>query len=301
MDFLYWLQQQRTPLGESAFGMITHLGSDIILIAALCMMLWMFGRRAALRLAISYAGTGMLNQLVKIVFAVPRPWLLDDRLSPVESALPGASGYSFPSGHSQTATCLFTSIALYFKKRWLYIVSALSIAAVMLSRMYLGVHTLWDVSIGCALSLMLTIVISRLLTRAERSPNYIKYVCMGGLAGSVVMVAVIAFKASQGTPANMLSDITMVAGAALGFVCGLHMDARKPEIILPIRLSLPLSIAGIVIVMALKFVLGAVLNALPGVLWQTFVCYALIGLYITGVHPALMRALSGQRIASVNE
>ena len=70
MNFIYWLQQMRTPLGEAVFSVITNFGSDIMMIMALCAFLWIFGRRAALRLAISYAGTGLVNQLLKIIFAV---------------------------------------------------------------------------------------------------------------------------------------------------------------------------------------------------------------------------------------
>ena len=32
MNFIYWLQQMRTPLGEAVFSVITHFGSDIMMI-----------------------------------------------------------------------------------------------------------------------------------------------------------------------------------------------------------------------------------------------------------------------------
>ena len=98
MNFIYWLQQMRTPLGEAVFSVITHFGSDIMMIMALCAFLWIFGRRAALRLAISYAGTGLVNQLLKIIFAVPRPWVLDDRIVPAQSAVKGRTATPSPAG-----------------------------------------------------------------------------------------------------------------------------------------------------------------------------------------------------------
>ena len=36
MNFIYWLQQMRTPLGEAVFSVITHFGSDIMMIMVLC-------------------------------------------------------------------------------------------------------------------------------------------------------------------------------------------------------------------------------------------------------------------------
>ena len=180
MNFIYWLQQMRTPLGEAVFSVITHFGSghndDNGAMRVFC---GYFGRRAALRLAISYAGTGLVNQLLKIIFAVPRPWVLDDRIVPAQSAVKGAHGYSFPSGHSQTAACIFTTIAMYFRRKWLTITCAVLVAAVMLSRMYLGVHTPWDVLTGCIVSLILTIIINQLLDRAEHSVNYTLHIYRG--------------------------------------------------------------------------------------------------------------------------
>ena len=68
----------------------------------------------------------------------------------------------------------------------------------MLSRMYLGVHTPWDVLTGCIVSLILTIIINRLLDRAEHSVNYIRYTFIVGVAASVVMVGITIAKALGG-------------------------------------------------------------------------------------------------------
>ena len=293
MNFLYWLQQMRTPMGETVFNVITHLGSDIMMITALCAFLWIFGRRAALRLAISYAGTGLVNQLLKSIFAVPRPWVLDDRIVPAQSALKGAHGYSFPSGHSQTATCIFTTVAMYFRRRWITMVCAIIVAAVMLSRMYLGVHTPWDVLTGCIVSLILTIVINRLLNRAEHSANYIRYTFIVGVAASVVMVVITVIKALGGTSAaESTKSLIEVAGMTLGFVSGLYIDARTPETHLSYRISVPMFVLGMGAVIALRALLKVILGAMPGVLWQDFVRYALVAAYITGVHPAIMRSVA---------
>ena len=293
MNFIYWLQQMRTPLGEAVFSVITHFGSDIMMIMALCAFLWIFGRRAALRLAISYAGTGLVNQLLKIIFAVPRPWVLDDRIVPAQSAVKGAHGYSFPSGHSQTAACIFTTIAMYFRRKWLTITCAVLVAAVMLSRMYLGVHTPWDVLTGCIVSLILTIIINRLLDRAEHSVNYIRYTFIVGVAASVVMVGITIAKALGGAAsAESTKSLCEVAGMTLGFVSGLYIDARTPETRLPYRVSIPMFILGIGVVIALRALLSAILGKLPGALWQDFVRYALVTAYITGVHPAIMRGVA---------
>lgn len=292
MNFLYWLQQFRTPVGETIFSLITHLGSDIMMITALCALLWIFGRKAALRLAISYAGTGMVNQLLKAIFAIPRPWVRDSRIIPAQSALKGAHGYSFPSGHSQTSACLFTTIAMYFKRKWLYIVCAIIVLAVMLSRMYLGIHTPLDVFFGCAISLALTIIINRLLDRAENSPNYIRYTFIVGAAASLIMIIITIMKTIGGAAASESKSLIEVAGMALGFVSGLYFESRKPEVLLPVRISIPMFFVGMGVIIAIRSLLSAALGTLPGILWQDFTRYAVVGAYVTYVHPEIMRYIA---------
>ena len=45
----------------------------------------------------------LANQFLKILCRVPRPWVLDPGFTIVESARAAATGYSFPSGHTQNA------------------------------------------------------------------------------------------------------------------------------------------------------------------------------------------------------
>ena len=60
--------------------------------------------------------SGLLLQNLKITFRLSGP-VLNPEFQAVESAIPAATGYSFPSGHTQTATALYSSLALYTKKK----------------------------------------------------------------------------------------------------------------------------------------------------------------------------------------
>lgn len=291
MELLYWLQLHRTPLGEHAMNAITHLGSDTAVILALCALLWLCGRRIALRVAITFGCCALTNQLIKVLFAVPRPWLRDSRLVPVESAVADATGYSFPSGHTQTATSLYASIALTFRRHWLSACCAACILGVMCSRLYLGVHTPLDVVVGCALSLGITWALDRLLSRAEAHPQYYRNVFACGALAAMGMAAFTLARVALGAPLAMTGDILPAAGGMLGFVYGIYLDSRRPEALPTPGWGLALSCAGLAIVCGLRLALGCALTPLLGRYWGGFVRYALIALYVARVHPAAVRAV----------
>lgn len=82
-----------------------------------------------------------------------KPWIRDGRITPVESANSGASGYSFPSGHTAKAMAVWGGLAVHDFKRNKPIASflLLIILAVGFSRNYLGVHTPQDVIVSLIL------------------------------------------------------------------------------------------------------------------------------------------------------
>lgn len=87
----------------------------------------------------------LANQFLKITCRVPRPWALDPDFAIVEAARAAATGYSFPSGHTQNAVGTFGAIALQTKQRWVRWACIALLLLVPFSRMYLGVHTPLDV------------------------------------------------------------------------------------------------------------------------------------------------------------
>ena len=101
MTFLWLLEGIRTPFLDKLMQLITYLGQEIIIIAVICTLYWCVDKRFAYLLGFTYFTAGLCVQIMKITFRIPRPWILDPEFKAVESALPGATGYSFPSGHTQ--------------------------------------------------------------------------------------------------------------------------------------------------------------------------------------------------------
>lgn len=106
MTFLWLLEGIRTPFLDKLMQFITYFGQELIIITFICTLYWCVDKRFAYFLGFSYFTAGLAVQTLKITFRIPRPWVLDPDFHAVESAISGATGYSFPSGHTQGATCL---------------------------------------------------------------------------------------------------------------------------------------------------------------------------------------------------
>ena len=111
MDILYALEKIRTPFWNGVMSAVTQLGGEVIFIVAAVVVFWCVSKWEGYYLmTIAFCGT-VLNQFLKLVCRVPRPWVRDPNFTIVESARAEATGYSFPSGHTQNAIGLFGGMA----------------------------------------------------------------------------------------------------------------------------------------------------------------------------------------------
>lgn len=156
MQLLYLLESIRVPFITELMLLITHFGEETAFLVAALIVFWCLDKnRGYYLMGVGFCGT-IVNQFLKLLCRVPRPWVLDPDFHAVEGAIPEATGYSFPSGHSQSAVGTFGGLALTGKNkilRWIFIAIAV---LVPFSRMYLGVHTPADVLVGslCAVVLI---------------------------------------------------------------------------------------------------------------------------------------------------
>ena len=82
-----------------------------------------------------------------------------------------ATGYSFPSGHTQCAASLYGSIARSSKKRAVQIGFAAIALLVGFSRMYLGVHTPKDVLVALAAGTAILLILYPIIERTRTDPR----------------------------------------------------------------------------------------------------------------------------------
>ena len=171
MQFLYFLEQLRTPGVERVLAALTNLGGVYGFMVLSIIVFWCLDKRCGyFMLSLGFMGT-VINQFLKILFRIPRPWVLDPDFQPVESAVAEATGFSFPSGHTQNVFATFGGLFVWFKKTWVRVLCAVLIVLVAFSRMYLGVHTPLDVGVSCVVGIVLLAILYPVFRDLEAHPN----------------------------------------------------------------------------------------------------------------------------------
>lgn len=271
MELLYTLENIRTPFLDTVMGLVTNLGGEAVFIAAAIIVFWCLSKSCGYyMMTVGFAGT-IINQFLKLWFRIPRPWVKDPGFTIVESARAEATGYSFPSGHTQNAFAVFGAPARYFKSTALRIVLVLLIALTAFSRMYVGVHTPLDVGVSLIVGTVLVFVIYPFFRDMDRSPKkvYIIFSIFIVMAAAfVVFVELYDFPADIDTDnyASGLKNAYMILFCAVGLLLTFYVDTKYVRF--PTQAvwwaQIIKVVAGLGILLALKAVLKAPLLALFG-------------------------------------
>lgn len=164
IQFLQFLESLRTDFWVKLFEGITMLGEETILILIIAVLYFAFDKRLALRIGYITVTSMCVNGVVKNIVKRPRPFAAGE-VTPARAHT--ATGYSFPSGHTQTISTWSTAFAMYFKKRWVRVLAAVGIVAVAFSRLFLGVHYPSDVIGGAVLGVSIAIGLSIVYDRTK--------------------------------------------------------------------------------------------------------------------------------------
>ncbi len=304
MSFLYLLEDIRNPVLDFIFSVITLLGEETAFMAVGMIIFWCVDKyRGYFLLCIGFVGT-LVNQFLKMLFRVPRPWVKDPSFTIVESAREAASGYSFPSGHTQTSVGLFGGMARTTKNKPLMIISIALCLLVPLSRMYLGVHTPADVGVSIAIALVLIFVGAPLFKKAESSPK-VMYAILGTL--TALVLAYLCFISFWSFPKEVFLEENVhnyisakknaytLLGCMLGFLVVYPLDLHyiKFETKAVWWVQIIKALGGLLVVLAVKELLRFPLDAiLPKDTWARMVRYFLIVIVGGGLWPMTFKYFS---------
>lgn len=185
MEFLRFLESIRTGIGDFFFATVTHIGEEVFFLAIAILFYWCISKRQGYYILVTGVVGSVINQWLKIVCRIPRPWILDPNFKPVGDAVAEATGYSFPSGHTQNVAGTFGCIGRYNKQKWVKITAVAVILLVAFSRMYLGVHTPLDVTVSLGIAAALVFAFHFVFRTDESVNKYMFWVMIGSVVLSI--------------------------------------------------------------------------------------------------------------------
>lgn len=270
MEFLYVLEKIRVPGLNELMLLVTRFGEETAFLAIALVLFWCVDkRRGYYIMTVGFFGT-MANQFLKLQCRIPRPWVLDENFTILEGARAEATGYSFPSGHTQTAVGTYGGIALTEQKhKWLKWVCIVLAVLVPFSRMYVGVHTPKDVLVAAAMALVLMFVLQPIVYREDGRGMKILLPVM-----IAVSICYLAFAECFPFPADMdpenlahgRENAYTLLGALIGISVVYAVDEKKLHFkVEAVWWAQILKVVlGLILVLAVKAGLKAPLNALFG-------------------------------------
>ncbi len=190
-----FLQSFSSPFIDQFMESVSWLGDETFVVGILCVIALGIDFKRGFILLQLVLLTLISTDILKTLFALPKPFYLDADLNDFGSLLRGmqplqdgaattffgwlpeksiiayrnlglgTDEYGLPSGHTSITVALWGGLALVFRQKfWTYLAVTL-VVLMMISRMYLARHFLADVLGGAALGLVLLALAGYLLSR----------------------------------------------------------------------------------------------------------------------------------------
>lgn len=270
MEVLKFIQQIHNPFLDQVFINITKLGEETFLVLALGIIFWCINKKAGYKIGFALLSSTLLNSAIKNVVNEKRPiGAKGIRSLRTETA----TGSSFPSGHTQGTAAFWTGTMLWIKKRWIYILGSIVIVLVGISRLYLGVHWLQDVTAGAVIGVLWTLFVSYIFDCCEKTSkkSYMLIILIPALAGLI-------FYRNKGDYINSI-------GVLLGFYLGYIIEDKYIKF--EVKTTIPKQILKVVIGIAGTAVIFMSTKYVPS--FGKLFIYMLLGIWVTAGAPVIFK------------
>ncbi|MDQ6960339.1 MAG: phosphatase PAP2 family protein, partial [Mariprofundaceae bacterium] len=145
------INNHHNAAGDVLFGVISGLGDGLV-VALACTLLMLFRLHLGGAALAAFAVSGLITQLLKRMFDLPRPPAVLANVHVLGDTL---TAHSFPSGHATSCGVMALLAFLIWKRSdWrAWVVSCLFLLAAY-GRIYGGVHFPLDVAVGLAVGIV---------------------------------------------------------------------------------------------------------------------------------------------------
>lgn len=284
-DILIYFKEIGTPFLDSFFEIVTMFGEKNILIAVVAWIFWNTSKKQGFILSYTLLFSLFFNALVKISFHRLRPFEQIPEI--IAKRVHTATGYSFPSGHTQGATTFYITLALLFRKKWMYGAAVLLSLFVAVSRVYLGVHWPVDVIGGLVIGAVVSITMYYILNSLyEKYKQRDWFIILSSIVAMFILLVFFVVNRFFFNGEFIITDMVKTVGVFIGASIGFILEER----------ILPFNVNGSFVKKILRFVIGlgfalVILSGLklvlPGSDIFHFIRYGLVGIWITWLFPAL--------------
>lgn len=312
IQYLLFLQNFRNSINDALTPFMEMLSlfavTSLVIIPAI--IYWCVDKESGLYTLASFTTTIAINAVVKLTACVYRPWIRDSRVLPAGDAISTATGYSFPSGHTTSATSMYGAMAVsaWKKMRWVSILCVIFALLTCFSRNYLGVHTPQDVAVGITEGVLVIWGMRKLFNYLRENPEKENLFLALGVVFGFAALFYISVKSYPMDyvdgkllvdPKKMMKDGYGDIGTLIGLCAGRFIEKTwvrfKPTCS---RQNVVAALVGMVITYCLIQVMGAPMEALFGMHWGCFVNHVIRIMFIVVIWPAVMKAALKDKAAS---
>lgn len=263
-----WLQQA-SPVLDWPFRAFTFMGEEEFFLLLLPLIYWCLDRQTGARVTVAFLLCAYTNAVAKTLAAQPRP---PDYAPGRVKVLWEASGYGFPSGHTQSAVVVWGYLASQVRRMGFWVLAVVMMVFIPLSRIYLGVHFPHDVLGGYLIGFALLALYLWLEPGAERWLAHQALARQLGVAVGVPLLLMLLFPTQDG----IIGGATLM-GMAVGFV--LERRWVRFEAVGPWWKRVLRFLLGTVVLFALWMGLRVAFASLEPALLFRFIRYGCIGLW----------------------
>ncbi|MBC8537014.1 phosphatase PAP2 family protein [Feifania hominis] len=283
-----FLAQLRTPFANGLMEGISFLAESYAMIFVVCFFYWCHDKRQGRVMALTILSSASVNAFFKNLFRISRPFQVDERLTAIR--VETATGYSFPSGHTQNAATLATFFAIRSRTLRALLIAVSYVVLVGFSRIYLGVHFPSDVVAGLLFGVLWCFVAHWINRFVERHGGGWFYLLFTIPAFASLVTLLPLYPTKPADPKDTLTMFGLTLGAVLGFILEQRHVRFDPAG--PVKIKLQRFAVGILIVLVVEVGLKLLF---PATALFRVVRYFAVGIVATYCCPMLFGLIESKR------
>ena len=224
-QILKFFQSIQNPVLSFVANLLSFFGEETILIVIAIIFLYGIDKKKAFAFITSMVYAIIGTNILKAIFRKPRPFIVHKDLIP--DRVETAGGYSFPSGHTTTATSFYISFAKTIGSKKLLIIAFLLSLLVGISRNYLLVHWPVDVLVGYILGSSVALLFTPYLLKKYDDDKWFNRFCLitgiPSLLFSIAITPLMTLSLIDTLAFSSLVDMTEIAS---GIYLGLYLERK---------------------------------------------------------------------------